>query len=224
MRSTVSTALGGPVRRHVVADAADLVEAVQQACPDERLEQVEDQLALADAVEKDRRAAAERAAHVEAPGAEPEQVGRHALQLRRDDAEVLRALRHVDLPDRLRRPDVRELARHGRDIVGLRGDRRVLCVGQRLGQLLVAAVQVADHRIDANDRFAFERENGAEHAVRRRVLRPHVHGEPLAARVVELDAGRRGHGHRSTPAARVIGDDPDPSKRSPRAGSNDERW
>ena len=55
----------------------------------------------------------------------------------------------------------------------------------------MAAVQVADHRVDADDRLAFERENRAEHAVRRRVLRPHVHGQPLAAGVVEC-RGRRG--------------------------------
>ena len=39
-----------------------------------------------------------------------------------------------------------------------------------------------------DDRLAFEREDRAEHAVGRGVLRPHVHREPLAAGVVELDA------------------------------------
>ena len=39
-----------------------------------------------------------------------------------------------------------------------------------------------------DDRLALEREDRAEHAVGRRVLRPHVHGEALAAGVVELDA------------------------------------
>ena len=107
-------------------------------------------------------------------------------------AQVLRALRHLDLADPLGRHDVGQLARHRRDVVGLRRDRRVLHVGQRLGQLLVAAVQVADHRVDADDRFAFERQHRPEHAMRGRVLRAHVHGQPLAARVVEFADDSRG--------------------------------
>ena len=188
MTSIVSRHCVRPSCRDVVAHAADLVEAVEQARADQRLEQVEDHLALADAVEEDRRAAAERAAHVHAPRAEPEQVRGDPLQLGGDHAQILRALRHFDLADLLGRQHVGELARHRRDVVGLRRDRRVLRVGQRLGQLLVAAVQIADHRVDADDRFALEREDGAEHAVGRRVLRPHVHRQALAAGVVELDA------------------------------------
>ena len=55
----------------------------------------------------------------------------------------------------------------------------------------MAAVQVADDRVDADDRLALERQDRAEHAVGRRVLRPHVHRQPLAAGVVELDACER---------------------------------
>src|SRR6185436_8262205 len=107
--------------------------------------------------EKDRRAAAERAAHVHAPRAEPEAVRGDALQLADEYAQVLRALRDVYLPDVFSGADVGELARHRGDVVGLRGDRRVLHVGERLGQLLVAAVQVADDRVDADDRLPFQR-------------------------------------------------------------------
>ena len=122
------------------------------------------------------------------------------LQLGGDHAQVLRPLRDVDLADVLRRQHVRELARHRRHVVGLRRDRRVLRVGQRLGELLVAAVQVADHRVHADNRFALEREDGAEHPVGRGVLRPHVHGEALAARVLEVDLRRRSSAdHPSTP-------------------------
>jgi hypothetical protein len=45
----------------------------------------------------------------------------------------------------------------------------------------VAAVQISDHRIDTDDRLALERENRSEHTVGRRVLRPHVHRQALAA-------------------------------------------
>ncbi len=60
--------------RNVVANAPDLVEPVEQPRPHERLEQVQHQLALADAVEEDRGAAAEGTAHVHAPRAQPQQV------------------------------------------------------------------------------------------------------------------------------------------------------
>jgi hypothetical protein len=117
-------------------------------------------------------------------------VRRDALQLRGDDPEVLRALRHVDLADQLGRAHVGELAGHRGNVVGLRRDRGVLRVGERLRQLLVAAVEVADDRIDADDLLAFEREDGAKHAVGGGVLRPHVHGEPFAAGVIHLDPAR----------------------------------
>ena len=41
--------------------------------------------------------------------------------------------------------------------------------------------------VDRDDGLALERENGAEHAVRGRVLRPHVHHEALVTPVPELD-------------------------------------
>ena len=106
---------------------------------------------------------------------------------------------------------VRELARHRRHVVGLRRDRGVLRVGQRFRELFVTPVQVADHRVDPDDRLAFEREDGAEHPVRGRVLRPHVHREALAARVLEFDlAGADCAGHPSTsPVASVSRDDPE---------------
>src|SRR5262249_36844376 len=71
--------LVGPAGREVIARAADLVEAVGQPGPGQGLEEVEDRLALAHAVEEHRGAAAEGAAHVEAPGAEPEAVRRDPL-------------------------------------------------------------------------------------------------------------------------------------------------
>src|SRR5205085_4780759 len=78
-----------------------------------------------------------------------------------------------------------------------------------LGELLVTAVQVTDHSVDGHDRFAFEREDGAEHAVRGRVLRPHVHREALAAPVADLYSSCRrsafGGLRRSTVGRRLLG-------------------
>ena len=55
------------------------------------------------------------------------------------------------------------------------GDR--LRIGLVLDQLLGAAVQQPDMRIDALDDLAVELQHQAQHAVRRRVLRPEIDGE-----------------------------------------------
>src|SRR6059036_1340769 len=126
-------------------------------------------------------------AHVQAPGAEPEAVRRDPLQLGGDHAQVLRALGDVDSRDLLDGGDVRELRGHRGDVVGLRCDGRILDVGERLTELLVAPVEVADHRVHADNRLALEREDHAKDAVGRRVLRPHVHHEALVTPVAQLD-------------------------------------
>jgi hypothetical protein len=55
-----------------------------------------------------------------------------------------------------------------------------------LGDLLVAAVQVADLRIGLGDGFAVEFEHQAQHAVGRRVGRPHVEDHLLSRVVVAM--------------------------------------
>src|SRR5262249_59618857 len=77
--------------------------------------------------------------------------------------------------------------------------------------LLVAAVAVADHGVDADDGFALERENHAEHAMGRRVLRPHVHHEALVAPVPDLDDLLRPCLGQSRPLNMFASDGADPS-------------
>src|SRR4029453_8909644 len=57
----------------------------------------------------------------------------------------------------------------------------------RLAELLVAAMEIADHGIHGDDRLSLEGEDHPKDAVGRRVLRPHVHHEALVAAVTELD-------------------------------------
>ena len=66
---------------------------------------------------------------------------------------------------------------HRRDIIEPVEIRNCLQIGLLLDQLLGAAMQKADMRIDALDDFAIELEHEAQHAVRRRVLRPEIDGE-----------------------------------------------
>ena len=70
------------------------------------------------------------------------------------------------------RGDERHLVRERRqpvDAVDQRGDLRVRAV---LGELLVAAVHVADDRIGRDHALAVEAHDEPQRAVRRRVLRP----------------------------------------------------
>ena len=76
-------------------------------------------------------------------------------------------------------------ARQPVDAVDQRGDLRV---GAELGELLVAAVHVADHRVGRDDALAVEAHDEAQRAVGRRVLRPEVEDHVAG---VELDADLR---------------------------------
>ena len=86
------------------------------------------------------------------------------------------------------RVDERHLVRERRqpvDAVDQRGDLRV---GAVLGELLVAAVHVADDRVGRDDALAVEAHDEAQRAVRRRVLRPDVEDHVAG---VELDVHLR---------------------------------
>ena len=86
-------------------------------------------------------------------------------------------------------------ARQPVDAVDQRGDLRVRA---ELGELLVAAVHVADDRVGGDHALAVEAHDEAQRAVGRRVLRPevedHVAGVELDVhlRVGEVPAARRG--------------------------------
>ena len=66
---------------------------------------------------------------------------------------------------------------HRRDVVEPVEIRHRLQIGLVLDQLLGAAMEQPDMRIDALDHFAVELEHQAQHAVRGRMLRPEIDGE-----------------------------------------------
>ena len=66
---------------------------------------------------------------------------------------------------------------HRRDVVEPVEIRDRLQIGLVLDQLLGAAMQQADVRIDALDDLAVELQHQAQHAVRGRMLRPEIDGE-----------------------------------------------
>jgi hypothetical protein len=94
-----------------------------------------------------------------------------------EHADELPALGHRDAEQLLGCQAEGVLLVHRRDIIEPVEVGQRLQVGLVLDQLLGPAVQQADMRIDALDHLAVEIQYETQHAVRRRVLRPEIHGE-----------------------------------------------
>ena len=133
------------------------------------LEDLERLFALAEAVEHRR-----DGADIERVRAQPQQVAGDAVQLGEDHAHRLRARRRFDVQQLLHRQAVAQAVGDGRHVVHAVHVGVELRVGAVLGDLFHAAVQVADDAIGAQNLFAIQLEDDAQHAVRGRVLRAHV--------------------------------------------------
>ena len=94
-----------------------------------------------------------------------------------EHADELAAARNLHAQHALDREAEGVFLVHRRAIVEPVEVRHVLQVGARLHQLLGAAMQEADMRIDALDDFAVELDHQAQHAVGRRMLRTEVDRE-----------------------------------------------
>src|SRR5690606_6338291 len=92
-------------------------------------------------------------------------------------ADELRAARYLKMQQLLRGQAERVLLVHRRDVIEPVEIRDRLQIGLVLDQLLGAARQKPDMRIDSLDDFAVEFEHEAQHAVRRRMLRAEVDRE-----------------------------------------------
>ena len=106
-----------------------------------------------------------------------EEVGEEAADLAIEHADELAALGHVDAEKPLDREREGMLLVHRRDVIEPVEIGHRLQIGLVLDQLLGAAMQQPDMRIDALDHLAVELEHEAQHAVRGRVLRPEIDGE-----------------------------------------------
>ena len=114
-------------------------------------------------------------ADIETVRAEPHQVIQDARDLIEHHADVLRALGRHDAEQALDRKHVGVLVAHHRDVVEPVHVADGLVEGLGLGELLGAPVQQADVRVGLLDDLAIELQHQAQHAVRRRMLRPEVH-------------------------------------------------
>jgi hypothetical protein len=128
-----------------------------------------------------------RPAEVQREPAQEQRVARDPVQLARTGTRMYSARRGTStsrslLVGRDRRP----LAEQRRDVLERVDLADRLVVVRVLDQLLDAAVEVAEDRVDVDDALAVELEDDAEHAVRRRVLRAHVQEHLAVAERVEL--------------------------------------
>ena len=178
-------ALLDPAVGQVVAHAAEAEVVEHHARAADRLEQVEDLLAVAERVEDQGRA---QGREVGGERADADLVAGDAVELGHDHADDFGAARGPDAGELLDRHDVAPLAVHAGDVLGAVDDRDVLVVGALLGDLLFAAMQVADHRDDVFDELAVEGDDEAQHAVRRGMLRPHVDDDLVEAQARHLAA------------------------------------
>jgi hypothetical protein len=133
------------------------------------LEDVESFFAFAEAVEHGC-----DGADIERVRSQPHQVAGNAVQLGEDDAHHLRSGRRLDVQQLLHRQAVAQTIGHGRHVVHAVDVRIELRVGAVLGDLLHAAVQIADDAIRPQNLLAVQLQDDAQHSVGRGVLRPHV--------------------------------------------------
>ena len=127
-----------------------------------------------------------------------EQMREQPADLGVEHADQLGALGHLQLEQLLDRQAEGMLLVHRRDVVEPVEVADRLHVRLVLDQLLGAAMQQADVRIDALDHLAVELQHQAQHAVRRGMLRPEVdvevadfgfwHGRILWSRIAERAA------------------------------------
>ena len=158
-----------PARRDIERQTADPHGVVGEPRAAHLLEQIENQLALAERVEEHR-----HRADVHCVRADPQAVARDSLQLAQNRPHVPRAPRHFDrhqLLDGLAVADIVRGRCHVVHPIGEQDDLRPVAI---LAQLLDAAVQVADHDVAVDDVLAVQPQDDAQHAVRARMLRPHV--------------------------------------------------
>ena len=140
------------------------------------LKDFQDLFPLAQAVKQRR-----QRADVERMRPQPEQVAGDALQFGEDRSNHARPQRRFRAQQFFDRLAIAQAVRNRRDVVHAVHVRRELLIAAVLGDFLDAAVQVADHAFRADDFFAVQAQFHAQHAVRGRVLRPHVEDDFVRA-------------------------------------------
>ena len=170
------TQLGDPGLRQVIGDPTRTDERVVHPQAGQSLQEVEHDLTLAEADRHHR-----QRADLHAAGADSHQVGRDAVELHHQHANVIGALGDLilDAEQPLDRQAVGHLVEEGHQIVHAGDEGGALHPGAVLGVLLDAGVQEADTRTNLRHGLAVALHHHPQHAMGRGVLRAHVDDEGL---------------------------------------------
>ena len=163
--------------RRFQGQPADADIAGHHALPGDKLKNIQDFFALAETIQKNR-----HRPEVDRVRAQPHQVRGNALQLHHQHADVLRALGHFDAQKFFDGQAICEVIAERIEVIDAVGEGDGLRIRLVLAGFFNAGVQVTHVRNGFDDIFAVQLQQNAQHAVRRRVLRPHVenHGFGLA--------------------------------------------
>jgi hypothetical protein len=155
---------------------------VVHAQPGDQLEQVEHELALAEADGHHG-----QGTDLHAAGGDGDEVRGDAVELHQEHAHDLRLLRDgvLDVEEALDAEAVRRLVEERREVVHPRAERHALDPIAVFHVLLDAGVEVADATAGLGDRLTVELEDEPQHPVGRGVLGAHVDDDPFLDRVVE---------------------------------------
>jgi hypothetical protein len=134
-------------------------------------------------------------------GADP--VGRHARQLVEDEPDELDARRRLDLHEALDGQRPRVIVRHRADVVEAIAQRHAADVCPLLGELLDGAMEVAEDRLDVDDRLPVERDEEMQHPMRRGVMGAEVDLDQLGRRAGQHAIGRLRLDAAADPTARA---------------------
>ncbi len=173
---------GHGLRGEVLCDAAGADVGHVHAQARDGLEDVEDLLAVPEAVDHHR-----QGAQLHAGGGERDQVRGDPVELHHDDADDVGPLGDGDAQELLDGEAVAGLVEDRREVVGAGDEGAALRPGAVFEVLLDAGVEVADDGPQGADGLALQFADQAEHAVRGRVLRAEVDDEALV--VDRVDGG-----------------------------------
>src|ERR1035437_2862743 len=175
-----------PAARRFQGQPADAEVAGHHALAAELFEDLEDLLALAEAIEEHR-----HGADIEGVRAQPHQVAVEARELGEHDAHPLGLRRNFQFEQFLHRQAPAQVHGERRQVIHAVGQGDRLLIVLDLEFLFDAGMQKTDVRLAGNDVLAIQFQQHAQHAVGGRVLRPHVedHAAPAGLRLLWVHLG-----------------------------------
>ena len=160
----------------LVLQPADAERMRGQARPAVLFKNLQDFFTLAEAIEE-----RSKCTNVQSMSAEPQEVAGDPLQLRQNRSNHARARWSFHNQQFFHCLAISQAAADSRDIVHAVDVRSKLLIRAVLCDFLNAPVQISDDALRADDTLSIELQLDAQHAVRGRMLRPHVDDQLIRA-------------------------------------------